>query len=132
MSSYCPAALDCIWQQSCPAAVLPCPPGWLCGSYAGSPYADALDFQYATESQSKNDVDVTPANYKLFIEKGRYVQTTCLAGYYCRDSLTIDQCGVGNWCSEVPRVPRSLSSLSRMRLDLTNLLLAPVVDDPAT
>ena len=111
-STYCPTGIDCIWQQSCPAAVLPCPAGWLCGTYANSPYVDELDFQYARESQSKSGVDVTQANKLQYIQKGRYIQSNCMAGYYCSNSLAIDQCGAGNWCSEATIQPRTCDPMS--------------------
>ena len=130
--TYCPAGLDCIYERSCPAPVIPCPVGFLCDSYANSPYKDDLDFRYATLSQKGAvSVTITKQNYLNYIEKGRYLQFPCISGYQCKNSSTIDTCGTGNWCSERSVVADSCDPLSvcssntaEYQVNFVNILIA--------
>jgi hypothetical protein len=130
--SYCPAGFDCIYQNSCPAPVVACPAGFLCNTYANSPYKDDIDFQYAILSQ-KNAVSVTitKQNYKDYIENGRYLQFPCISGYQCKNSSSIDTCGTGNWCSERSVVADTCDPLSvcstnsnAFQVNFVNILIA--------
>ena len=87
----CPPGFDCALLNSCPSYTQPCPEGYFCGSYEGMHHQSLMDYRYAQlVNLYQDDADVTHDNKKKYIDADRTIQSSCLAGFYCPDSATME------------------------------------------
>ena len=106
----CPPGLDCIYAFTCPSFVMPCPDGFICSSYSSMTDQNLLkvaDKNYLSYKFSKNDIFSENQ-----IENGRYIQSSCIKGFYCPDNSTILPCPSGSWCPEGSTQPIKCDFLS--------------------
>lgn len=89
MSALCPVGFDCALLNACPAPIVPCPPGFYCDSYAGSPLLDDLDYGYAQLKSLYSEDVITRKNMDEYVVPDRAVQTQCFMGFYCPNATTI-------------------------------------------
>jgi hypothetical protein len=103
----CPPGFDCSLVYSCPSFISSCPAGFLCSTYEtlADEYIETADFRY--DEFKFGEVTSQP-----FPEPGRYIQVSCIKGFYCPNATTISSCPEETWCPEGSVAPIDCSSMS--------------------
>lgn len=103
----CPPGFDCSFAHSCPSFISSCPVGFLCSTYEtlADKYIETADSHY-------DEFKFGFKTEKVFPEPGRYIQASCIKGFYCPNATTIYSCPEGAWCPEGSVAPIDCSSMS--------------------